>query len=58
LIVSGFEHYDCELADLDHQIRHHAAICGLDFASRGEVEACLCVHHGTWAADKARGKLQ
>lgn len=54
----SFEHYECELADLDHEIRHHAAICGVDLASRGEVEACLRVHHDTWAADKARGKLQ
>jgi hypothetical protein len=56
--MSSFEHYECELADLDHEIRHHAAICGLDLASRGEGEACLRVHQDTWAADKARGKLQ
>lgn len=55
--MSGFEHYHRELADLDHEIRHYAAVCGVDLANRGEIEACLRVHHDTWAADKARETL-
>lgn len=55
--MSGFEHYERELADLDHEIRYYAAVCGVDLASWGEVEACLRVHHDSWAADKARETL-
>jgi hypothetical protein len=56
--MSGFEHYERELADLDHEIRHYAAVCGVDLAHRGEIEACLRIRHDTWAADKARETLQ
>lgn len=55
--MSGFEHYHKEIADLDHEIRHYAAVCGIDLADRGALEACLLVHHDTWAADKARQTL-
>ena len=55
--MSGFENYDKELAELDHEIRHYAAVCGVDLAHRGEIEACLRIHHDTWAADKARETL-
>lgn len=56
--MSGFEHYERELADLDHEIRRYAAICGVDLANRYEIEACLRDHHATWAEDKARESLQ
>jgi len=56
--MSGFEHYVRELADLDHEIRHYAAVCGVDLTRRGEIEACLRIHRDTWAADKARETLQ
>jgi len=56
--MSGFEHYDREMADLDHEIRRYAAICGVDLARRHEVDACLGDHHDAWADDKARGSLQ
>lgn len=52
--MGEFEHYERELADLDHEIRHYAAVCGVDLANRGEIKACLRIHHDTWAADKAR----
>lgn len=55
--MSGFGHYERELADLDHEIRHYASICGVDLADRGSLEACLMVHHDTWAEDKARETL-
>lgn len=56
--MSGFENYDQELAELDHEIRHYAAICGVDLANRYEIEACLRNHHDTWAEDKARESLR
>jgi len=56
--MSGFENYDQELTDLDHEIRHYAAICGVDLAKRYEIEACLRNHHDTWAEDKARENLR
>jgi hypothetical protein len=55
--MSGFEHYGTELANLDHEIRHYAAVCGVDLANRGEIEACLRNHHDSWASDKARENL-
>jgi hypothetical protein len=56
--MSGFENYDKELADLDHEIRHYAAICGVNLANRYEIEACLSDHHNTWVTDKARDNLR
>ena len=55
--MSGFEHYERELANLDHEIRHYAAVCGVDLANRGEIEACLRIRHKTWVASKARDSL-
>ncbi|NJD26167.1 MAG: hypothetical protein FIB06_12250 [Betaproteobacteria bacterium] len=45
------------MADLDHEIRHYASVCGVDLADRGAVEACLMIRHDGWAADKARESL-
>lgn len=56
--MSGFEHYDRELASLDNELRHYAAVCGVNLANRHEIDACLRQHHAGWAADKARESLQ
>jgi hypothetical protein len=56
--MSGFEHYQQEIADLDHEIHKYAMICGVDLANRHEIDACLRDHHESWAADKARESLQ
>ena len=56
--MSGFEHYERELRELDHEIRHYAAVCGVDLAKRHEIDACLRLHHPSWASDKARVTLQ
>ncbi len=56
--MSGFEHYERELRDLDHEIHRYAAICGVHLANRYEIEACLRDHHESWADDKARESLQ
>ena len=56
--MSGFEHYDRELTDLDSEIHRYAAICRVNLANRHEVDACLRNHRETWADDKARESLQ
>ena len=56
--MSGFEHYDRELRDIDSEIHRYAAICGVNLANRHEVEACLRNHHTAWADDKARESLE
>ena len=55
--MSGFENYKEELANLDHEIRHYAAVCGVNLANRGELEQCVMAHHESWASDKARESL-
>jgi len=56
--MSGFEHYDRELASLDSEIHRYAMICGINLANRHEIDACLNEHHADWADDKARESLQ
>jgi hypothetical protein len=56
--MSGFEHYERELRELDHEIRHYAAVCRVDLAKRHEIDACLGLHHESWVEDKARQTLQ
>lgn len=56
--MSGFEHYERELADLDHEIHRYAILCNVDLANRQEVELCVNAHHDTWADDKARVTLK
>lgn len=56
--MSGFENYPRELSELDHEIRHYAAICGVDLADRVALRRCLDDHHDSWAEDKARETLR
>ena len=57
--MSGYEHYSEELSSLDHEIMHYAAICAVDLRNRGEIDACLRVHHDSdWIHDKARETLR
>ncbi len=56
--MSGFEHYERELMELDHEIHRYAAICGVNLANRYEIDACLAQHHDNWADDKARESLR
>lgn len=55
--MSLLEHYERELANLDREIRHYAAICGVDLANRYELDACLKHHRDNWPDDKARESL-
>lgn len=56
--MSGFEHYGKELAELDREIVHYAAVCGIDLADHAAIKACLELAHETWAEDKARQTLR
>ena len=57
--MSGYEHYSEELSSLDHEIMHYAAVCAVDLRNRGEIDACLRVHHDSdWINDKARETLR
>jgi len=56
--MSGFEHYDSELRELDREIQRHAAICGVDLAKRHEIDACLRSDSLSWSEDRARESLQ
>lgn len=49
--MSGFEHYLRELDELDHEIRHYAAACGVDLALPGEAGRVLSNHR----SDDRRG---
>lgn len=53
--MSGFENYAAELAALDKEILHYAALCGVDVADRAAVRACLARPHAGWAAEKGEG---
>ncbi len=56
--MSGFENYEQELADLDREILHYAALCGVDINDHAAIEACIHQPHENWAADKARETLR
>ena len=56
--MSGLEHYPRELVDVDHEIHHYAAVCGIDLTDRGALLACLAEHHDKWADDRSRETLR
>lgn len=56
--MSGFENYGREMAELDREIVHYAAICGVDPSDQAAVKTCIEDPHATWATDKARQSLR
>ena len=56
--MSGFENYERELAGLDHEILHYAALCGVDIADHAAIRACIDQPHEDWSHDKARETLR
>lgn len=56
--MSGFENYTQELAELDHEILHYAALCGVDIADHAAIHACINQPHEEWANDKSRETLK
>ena len=55
--MTGFEHYSRELTDVDREIHHYAAACGVDLMDRGAVLAFLAEHHQANGQDRARDTL-
>lgn len=55
--MSLFEHYPQELHDMDAQVRHYAAICGLDHQNETEIQAVVTDHAATGARATLRGLL-
>jgi len=55
--MSGIEHYVEELTQIDREIVHYAAVCGVDLADHDAVKRCLKQPHDEWAHDKARASL-
>jgi hypothetical protein len=56
--MSGFEHYTSELAKIDHEIRHYAAVCGIDLTHVFETKSLMESPNESWGDDKARQSLQ
>jgi hypothetical protein len=56
--MSGFENYRNELAEIDREIVHYAALCGVDLSDRAAIKACIAQPHDDWAHDKARETLR
>jgi hypothetical protein len=55
--VSGIEHYVEELAQIDREIVHYAAVCGVDLANHDAVRECLKHSRRDWPTDRARRSL-
>ncbi len=56
--MSGFENYGDELSELDREITHYAALCGIDLADHAAIRTCINTPHETRAEDKARETLR
>ena len=56
--MSGFENYRGELEEIDREIRHFAAVCGVDLSNQAALQACLNDGHAEWADDRARTSLK
>ena len=56
--MSGFENYESQLGELDHEISKYAMLCRVNLKNRYEIDACLNQHHDSWAEDKSRETLK
>lgn len=56
--MSGFENYREEIARIDREIRHHAAVCGVDPGDRVAIERATTEHRQDGAPDSARETLR
>lgn len=56
--MSGFEDYARELTELDHEIRHYAAICEIDLEKPYQLEANLTQRFDNAANTRSRQTLQ
>lgn len=56
--MSGFEHYREEIARIDREIRHHAAVCGVDAADRVAMRQATIEHRPGVPPDPAWENLR
>jgi hypothetical protein len=57
-LMSGFENYPEELAEIDHEIVRYASICGVDIGNPHALHEVLSNHRDKWADNKARESLR
>ena len=55
--MSLLENYPHELHDMDQQVKHYAAICGLDPEDKAVMDQCLHDHDAKGAKATLRGLL-
>ena len=55
--MSLFENYPREMSEMDQQVRHYAAICGIDPADRPALDLVMHDHASTGARATLRGLL-
>lgn len=56
--MSGFENYREEIARIDREIRHHAAVCGVDPDDRGAMQQATIEHAQATSPDLAWENLR
>jgi hypothetical protein len=56
--VSGFEDYAQELARIDREIFHYAAVCAVDLTDALALQRCLADVHEPRPEDRARDSLR
>ncbi len=56
--MSGFENYSNELAEIDREIMHYAALCGIDLADQAAIHACINAPHASAPEEKAPATLR
>lgn len=56
--MSGFENYREEIARIDREIRHQAAVCGVDPADRVAMELATIEHRQATSRDSAWENLR
>ncbi len=55
--MSLFEHYPQELREIEAQIRHYAAICGVDLEDVPELDRIIHDHAASGARETLRALL-
>ena len=56
--MSGFENYRQELAQLDHEILHYAAVCGVELGDAAAIERFIADARADSEDDRARQSLR
>jgi hypothetical protein len=56
--MTGFEDYRGELREIDREIAHYAAVCGVDSGDSAAVHGCIAGHPGEAAGDPVRQRVR